>query len=235
MSQYIIDHTNLLNNLLIVNVMLVALVVVVAIAYSFIVAYYLKKKREYAKKKDESYKEMSSLIQMPEYDFKVDENDKKLKSEMVKQKEEEINTLSDKTEKYERKSSNTKYYTKMIAEGCFLLWIFTFMLVIVVSDLVSPSTSYIREVSNSQSEGISVNAYYVTTYHQSDQSTISIYVKNNSNKILKSAKITEKDSNSSEYICYLNPGEEKIVSLEVYNNNYNKDFNFNIDEVTFED
>lgn len=68
-------------------------------------------------------------------------------------------------------------------------------------------------------------------YRNVEQNTLTIYIKNNSEKPLKSAVVKQKGTNNSGVINSLEPGEEKIVSFNSYDSN---DCEFVIENVNFQ-
>ena len=83
-----------------------------------------------------------------------------------------------------------------------------------------------------QSQNVVVNAYYRVDYERVEQHTLTVFVKNNSDKTLDKALISEKVTGASAYVYTIEPGQEKIVSIVVYPNDTDK-YEFEISNVEF--
>ena len=81
-----------------------------------------------------------------------------------------------------------------------------------------------------ENQNIRINAYYTVSYSGTDQITVTMYVKNNSGKSLRSASIMQKETGSTAKITNLDPGEEKIVSINSYKGDK---YEFELQEIVF--
>lgn len=97
-----------------------------------------------------------------------------------------------------------------------VVFVMFFIIIAIMSACIGGSFGTINKVENVYCEDISVEGYYDIDYSYVDQNTLTVFVKNKSDKILESAKITERNTYSSEYIYALEPGQEKIVTLDIY-------------------
>lgn len=69
---------------------------------------------------------------------------------------------------------------------------------------------------NCEENTICVTMYYDIDYAYAEQNTLTVFVKNNSGKDVKSATIKEKNSNTQSTVKNLDNGDEKIVSMVVF-------------------
>ena len=91
---------------------------------------------------------------------------------------------------------------------------------------VYPSTSTIVEVNEPKAK-IEVIAYYKTNYKAIDKQVLTLFVKNNTDKIIVDGEIREENTESSIKFSYLYPQEEKIIPI-VINKNYNGKYKFKV-------
>ena len=114
----------------------------------------------------------------------------------------------------------------------FLLILFLNVFSNLYYNTVTGNSSVIQPVENVTSQDISITAYYEIDYSKTNQKTLTVIVKNNSKNVLESADVIESNTNSSETINYIEPGQEKFVSIDVYSDK-NDEFSFTIDNIKF--
>lgn len=237
MSKNLISATAVANYLGVICLALFAVFFVLFIISLIVWHYYSKK---IAKIDEERSLEEEDFISGKE------EANEKLQSEEYTREEynEEVDQLYKNREKY-----NEDYYAKVKAvsgKRSDVSDIFSevFAIIIVVAILfgmwsaigysnASGDVSNIIEVKDVSSQNVSVTAYYDIEYHSLDQETLVVFVKNNSDKVLKSAVIKEKNSGISENIGLLSPGQEKIVSLDLNEKNKNNEYQFELEDIEF--
>ena len=112
---------------------------------------------------------------------------------------------------------------------CFMLYCLT-----VFASCIGGNVDTLHKVTNVENEGVAITAYYIVEYKGVDQKTVTVFVKNNSNKALESACIVENKTNEKSNVEYIEPGQEKIVSFEIYPEQ-NDDYNFKIEDVKFKE
>lgn len=138
-------------------------------------------------------------------------------------------------EKYNKKINFM--YENIVILGRVLfcvVFIMFFLLMLIMSACIGGSFGTINKVENVCTEDIAIQGYYDIDYSYVDQNTLTVFVKNNSSKILESAKITESNTYSSEYIYALEPGQEKIITLDIYPNKEGS-YEFQITDIKFKE
>lgn len=199
-----------------------------------IILWGLNKKIKKYKQEDGNIKEMylKKLQELPlELDTEVEgqvEKRKEIENEFKLKLEKNSNKLG----KYEKIYSVVD--NSSIPVVCIMLLIM--LSINVFSNLyyntVTGDSSVIRPVENVTSQDISITAYYEIDYSRTNQKTLTVIVKNNSKNVLESADVIESNTNSSETINYIEPGQEKFVSIDVYSDDDNE-FNFTIENIKF--
>lgn len=112
-----------------------------------------------------------------------------------------------------------------------MVWVLL-MYVLLLSNSLGGTFSGVREVKDTQKDNVVVSAYYRIDYERVEQDTLTVFVKNNSDKVLDKAQISEKETGASAYVYTLEPGQEKIVSITVFPNDDDK-YEFEISNVEF--
>ena len=116
--------------------------------------------------------------------------------------------------KYEKKYNNVDNlkYVQYAAGGVV---VFILFIVLLLGPLTGGSFSSLRRVDYGEMD-LNVTGYYLVTYNKVDQVTLTVFVKNNSDKSLRSAQITQKGTNNTAFVRNLDSGEEKIVTIDTY-------------------
>ena len=176
---------------------------------------YLNNKPEISVESEEEHEKSLKKIRkmQDELQEKIDENDKK-------------------REKLDKAYSLTEKVSGVLARIALPILAILFLFILLIETEVSGSISDIRQIQNTSTKGINLTAYYVIDYDASDQQTITVIVRNDSKKTLESADITESRTNSSETINFLEPGQEKIVSIDIYTDG-DDEYSFSVDDIKF--
>ena len=133
----------------------------------------------------------------------------------------EIDKLDNKIERVE-KLDYIKLFFSIIIIGAFCV-------IISIVPKIGGRVSNLNKMDY-ENQNIRLNAYYTVSYSGTDQITITLYVKNNSEKSLKSATVMQKGTGSVAKITNLDAGEEKILSLNSYKGD---EYEFEIQEIVF--
>ena len=176
---------------------------------------YLNNKPEISVESEEEHEKSLKKIRkmQDELQEKIDENDKK-------------------REKLDKAYSLTEKVSGVLARIALPILAILFLFILLIETEVGGSISDIRQIENTSTKGINLTAYYVIDYDASDQQTITVIVRNDSKKTLESADITESRTNSSETINFLEPGQEKIVSIDIYTDG-DDEYSFLVDNIKF--
>ena len=176
---------------------------------------YLNNKPEISVESEEEHEKSLKKIRkmQDELQEKIDENDKK-------------------REKLDKAYSLTEKVSGVLARIALPILAILFLFILLIETEVGGSISDIRQIENTSTKGINLTAYYVIDYDASDQQTITVIVRNDSKKTLESADITESRTNSSETINFLEPGQEKIVSIDIYTDG-DDEYSFSVDDIKF--
>lgn len=176
---------------------------------------YLNNKPEISVESEEEHERSLNEIRkmQDELQEKIDENDKK-------------------REKLDKAYSLTEKVSGVLARIALPILAILFLFMLLIETEVGGSISDIRQIENTSTKGINLTAYYVIDYDASDQQTITVIVRNDSKKTLESADITESRTNSSETINFLEPGQEKIVSIDIYTDG-DDEYSFSVDDIKF--
>ena len=134
--------------------------------------------------------------------------------EAIKEKENEVeNELNSNVAKYEKKLERVDNL-KPVEYGALVLAIVFIVFALITNGMMN----------------LSINAYYVVRYEDVDQVTLTVFVKNNSDKSLRSAQITQKGTNNTAIVRNIDSGEEKIVTIDTY---YSGDYEFMFENIEF--
>ena len=149
-------------------------------------------------------------------------NEKKLKEE----KDKKVKIIS-RVNKMQNICLSVIFFTGLIS------FIVAIILLISVPRNISGKVSQINSIESSNSEqGVQLNGYYVVEYDRVEGLvTLTIYVKNNSDRLLKRAVVTEKNSGKYAVVENLKAGEETIIGIATKKSDI---YDFNISEIEFE-
>ena len=140
----------------------------------------------------------------------------------------EENELNSNVAKYEKKLERVDNL-KPVEYGALVLAIVFIVFALITNGMVGGSFSKLRKV-DCEDMNLSINAYYVVRYEDVDQVTLTVFVKNNSDKSLRSAQITQKGTNNTAIVRNIDSGEEKIVTIDTY---YSGDYEFMFENIEF--
>lgn len=233
MSEKIIALTNGANTVSVIFLVALAVLGVVCLVHSIVMRKLKEKKEaleiEAKEEVDEFIEEKVKLTTSPlltesedlQEELKELEENHKIDSEEYR---EEINEYRDKLNKADFIGSTVKLV--LIISACILFYVMT----IVGFDLDADST-FIRPIENS-GDSINATAYYVIDFEYVDQDTLTVFVKNNTKQELDQATVFEVKTGESTVIENLDPGQEKIVSFEIYPNS-DDEYQFEIKDIQF--
>ncbi len=218
-----------------------ATVRLIALSVAAIGAIIILRIKAHNKKKIKLYEDEIDALNIKCYD-KTKEMHPFLDSEVEGQKEkrEEIEAQRDKEVK-EMEESKTKYKDRndlldtifsvnmVIGWG---IWLIMLLASAFVSLHYGGNISSPKPIDNVATENVAAVMYYEVSYHDVEQSTLTVFVKNNSKKPLKEATIVEKNSGAETKIINLDYGQEKIVSFSVYSDD-DSNYEFEVKDVVF--
>lgn len=173
-----------------------------------------------------SQKQADGEIPFSEYSAKRDE--------IRKEKDADPDLIALRTKvKKSREWSDDKVdgFFKIAGGMCGIYMIMALVLMFVYSTGYGGTIGDIHAVECKENT-VCVPAYYNVRYKEVNQSTLTVFVKNNSGKDVKSATIIEKNSKAQSTVKNLDNGEEKIVSIVVYNKD-GAEFEFEIVDVEY--
>lgn len=176
------------------------------------------KTRDEIKEKKEVYEKRIAEISREQDDGKISYADYLKQSKEIREESEvdpEVMALQQtikKREKFQNNTVNTFFAVSGGMAGFFM--VISFILMIIYGWSYGGKVREIQKVECN--DNVCVSAYYEVDYTNVNQSTITVFVKNNSGKDVKSATIVEKNSKSNTVVKNLDSGEEKIGSFVVY-------------------
>lgn len=233
MSGQLIQNSQVGVNFISIWAVILILALVAFFAVIIITAILVKKRGRCLKEKEQIKNDYSKkLEEYPSFLNSESEENLKKRCEIKKELDENIKVIEQRQGKLE--SLYNFFDSSIYNLAITVIVVFVLGLMItnrIVSD-VSGDVSSIIEVKNTTSQEVSVTAYYQIEYEGVHQKTLTVFVRNDSKNVLESANIIETKSNSQETIKYLEPGQEKIVSIDIYQNNQ-EDFQFTIDNIKF--
>ena len=166
------------------------------------------------------------LTEDGDYSEKI--NDKR--KEMEKSNE----TYNAKIQEYEKKSKKTKTRSNIIMSTIGVFLIVLLMLLRFGRSCIGGDISYIVPIEENVNQDIAITAYYEVEYEGVSQKTLTVFVRNDSQKILENAVLKEKKSGNTVEVKTLEPGEEKIVSINVYSLT-DSDYEFELLDINFKE
>lgn len=156
----------------------------------------------------------------------------KLNDEQKKENKEKVERY-DKVDKKKESISNNFAFIESVVWLVMIIFAFIFLIQVYS---IEPSVSSIHEAEDTSSQDVLVTAYYVISYDGVDQETLTIFVRNNNEKVLKSAVIKEKTTGCSEEIKLLAPGQEKIVTIDTNSKiDQDQEYEFEVESLEFMD
>lgn len=215
--------------------------VVLAVVLLFISSCYNVKRKKYERLKNNQMTVYDNKISL--LDSKSDSNTTstsailkkiELRNKYYAEKLQDSKQYDEIIDKYKRKADFFNQGIVIIVTVFVLISVLCMIVVAIESTDMGGHFSSIRVVENVCFEDIIIEGYYNIDYANVEQDTLVIFIKNNSTRVLESAKITESNTNTSEYVYQLEPGQEKILTIEVYPNADNE-YNFEISDIEFKE
>lgn len=217
MSNEIIHMAEVTSRIAMLGIIVLLIFFGIDIISSLMEVYYskkIKKHSEEAQKLENKCREISSYIPRELETEITDQDDEVLKSQ--KELLNQINQEKDMRDKYRNKNDNLDNWTHNSSIACLVTWVILLIFVIIRSCCSGGSVHNINKVTDVRNNDVVVTAYYNVTYASVEQETLTIFVKNESNKPLYKATIVEKNTGASTTIENLDLGQEKITSMVVY-------------------
>lgn len=235
MSNGIIYATEVANYIICFGLIVLLLFVAIAVISCCIMAYYAKKANKHGEEAEKIREELRAdqgyIPRELETEI-LDEDDESLKAQKMKLAQ--MNDEREKKDKYRKKYDTVDNIAHSGAMICIVSWIVGFFLVALISTCFGGSIHDIKKVENVTNEGISVNAYYRVSYDTVEQETLTVFVKNDSKKVLSKARIIEKKTGASAEVENIDLGQEKIVSIVVYPTDDGK-YEFELKDIEYYD
>lgn len=234
MSENLLSIYQLANELSIV--FLLGLVVLGAISLiAAALKYYFESKRQSFKEKEkqeseEYWKKRRELI-TPLMTESVELTEKR--EELEETHEIESKELKEKINKYEARKNTLELIVDPLKTGLIAMLIFIFVAMLFLSAGIDGEFSAIRKIDN-DGVGVQATAYYVVDYDYVEQDTLTIFVKNNTNQILDQAVIEELNTGKAAIVESIEPGQEKIVTIEVYPR-ADEDYKFQVKDIQYKE
>lgn len=152
--------------------------------------------------------------------------------EAREERDQVYNDVDGKIKALDKKYNAVSGFLSVIKTGLSVtVWVLL-MYVLLLSNSLGGSFSGVREVKDTSKDNIVVSAYYRIDYERVEQDTLTVFVKNDSDKVLDKATISEKATKASANVYNLEPGQEKIVSIAIFPNGEDK-YEFEINDVEF--
>lgn len=234
MSETVFYYEKIATNTVQVMLMFIVLFVIVFFIKSALIKILEKKKTRQEKILEEADKLVNEKI---DHILKIqnNSNDEGFKESLIKEilRNEEDNELF-KIEQ-NNKISKLDKGIKIVGKLEYLKLLFSigiigaFCVIISIVPKISGSISSLNKIDY-ENQNIKINAYCTVSYSGTDQITLTLYIKNNSDKALRSASLIQKETGSTAKITNLDSGEEKIVSLNSYKGDK---YEFEIQEIVF--
>lgn len=179
---------------------------------------------------------LQKMFDMEEERYNKRKKEFKIKKRDTSSIDEEFKVIENDYDKIIKKNKQkSKNLTKGIYVSRIIALILIFINSIILIDLAFRSTGYTYSIIKlpDSTEEVYPTAYYEVLHKCSEEITLIVYVKNDSSQYIKSAIIQEEATGNTEEIYSLKPGEEKIVSIDIYPLE-NEEYNFIIKNVEYE-
>lgn len=234
MSQNLLKLTDLANNTAIVFVVMIFLAVLFYIIKNIVIEHYNHKQRKLSERESKDI----NIINKEKAEIYLGEESPTVKMASYKNISDKVaikqNEYKNKYKKIQDKKEAIILFTRNMTIIWLILFCFIFYFLTVFASCIGGKVDTLHKVTNVENEGVVITAYYIVEYKGVDQKTVTVFVKNNSNKALESACIVENKTNEKSNVEYIEPGQEKIVSFEIYPEQ-NDDYNFKIEDVKFKE
>ena len=189
-----------------------------------------KRLRETKYKADSDYSKRNlEIVENEELNF----DQKQAERQKAREERDDVyKEADDKIKVLDKRYNAVDSFLSAIRIGAFIIFWTVWICFIIVGGSIGGSVKDIREVKDTAKDNIAVTAYYRVDYERVEQDTLTVFVKNESDKVLDKATISEKETGASTNVYTLEPGQEKIVSIVVYPNKDGK-YEFEISNVEF--
>ena len=166
------------------------------------------------------------LTEDEDYSKKLDDKRKEMESK--------TEVLNSQIQDYSKKSESSKTNSNIIMSTVGVFLIVLLMLLNFGRSCIGGDISYIVPIEENVNQDIAITAYYEVEYEGVSQKTLTVFVRNDSQKILENAILKEKKSGNTVDVKTLEPGEEKIVSINVYSLT-DSDYEFELLDINFKE
>lgn len=234
MSEFLISTTEVVEILKLIFEFLVLVLAVLYLCQEIRDDSYYNKIEKCKKDKEKARKDFDDVVKYNKYLLTEDVNASKIIEEERSKLQHEFEICDKKIDDYNKKSLKSKEISKLIMASVIGMLIVLFLLLCSVRSLVGGKIDYIVPVENNVNQDIAITAYYEVNYDGVGQKTLTIFVRNDSQKILENAVLKEKKSGNTVEVKTLEPGEEKIVSINVYSLT-DSDYEFELLDINFKE
>ena len=200
-------------------------------------------RQEHFEKKIEKCEEQRNEVR-DEYLYSITHTDRELLTEdedyskklddKRKEMESKTEVLNSQIQDYSKKSESSKTNSNIIMSTVGVFLIVLLMLLNFGRSCIGGDISYIVPIEENVNQDIAITAYYEVEYEGVNQKTLTVFIRNDSQKILENAVLKEKKSGNTVEVKTLEPGEEKIVSINVYSLT-DSDYEFELLDINFKE
>lgn len=148
--------------------------------------------------------------------------------------EEKLDVLRQKSDKANKVHNISNTIIDVSWHVLIVIWAIAVLVLVIESSSISPKVSDLTKINNETTNTVIPTAYYVIDYKYADKVTLVVFIKNNSNKTIDNLVLREENTSTDSVVEYLEPGEEKFVSIEVFPT-ANDEYNFEIEEVNYKE
>lgn len=212
-----------------------ALWLVVTFTSWLITCYCDKKKRSLEKEERQELEEYRKSRDELAYSPLASESQeiKEKLEELDEEHEEESKQVKEQLDKYKKRAKITDDIAtpiKTILSGVALFFMWIFLLFGI--DL-GGSVGTLRTIEDNGND-VRPTAYMVVDYDYVDQDTLTVFVKNESKQTLEQATVEEVNTGRTAIIESVEPGQEKIVTIDVYPTS-DEEYEFELKDIQFKE
>lgn len=234
MSENLLSFYQLANELSLIFLIGLVVLGVISLIASALNYYFSNKKQSFEEKEkheDEEYKKKRRELENPlvTESHEVTEQLKQLEEKHQSDSKE----LHSKVEKYSDKKETVEIIFNPIQGFLVAAVVCILFFSLFVGAQFDGEFSPIRKIEN-DGAGIQANAYYVVDYDYVEQDTLTVFVKNNTNQILDQAVVEEVNTGKTAMVESIEPGQEKVVTIEVYPR-ADEDYKFQVKDIQYEE
>ena len=231
----------LINNMIVVQYLV--LIFEYSLLFLGLLYFYRIVRQEHLEKKIEKCENKRNEVR-DEYLYSLSQSNKDLLTEdreyseeidnKRKEMEDSTKMYDSQIQDYKKKSQSSKTNSNIIMSTVGVFLIVLLMLLWFGRSCIGGDISYIVPIEENVNQDIAITAYYEVEYEGVDQKTLTVFIRNDSQKILENAVLNEKKSGNTVEVKTLEPGEEKIVSINVYNLT-DSDYKFELLDINFKE